>query len=936
MNILRKFLGNDAVISTPAASQTSKPAPAAPATPQSQAAKENLLRTELAGADAARLTTLALTDKRAAMRILAAQALAALPAPRDTWESIAHTWADKDRRLSRLAREHIAAFVREADLEARAAALTADFAALLDKPAVDLTRLIELDALYDQIKQEARKEAQKDAQTDTPLKPAPTNGFTALAAVRAEVGTHLEAGQDAQRQLIAIEREADAARLALVAQQSVADPLQHAALAERMQALDTTAVPAVIVERTRKALSALEQLVQSALARGAAEHACRELMARIDLLDPVDMETRNALEAAILAAGLPQDLLVRAKDAYDLRTGGADAARRAQEREAAQATRAAQRESRTSDAKAAHDALAALVSETEAHLAAGEAKAAIRAAGTIKQHRAEAEHLPPALRARFHAIESEVLKLEGFARDHARTARATLMERARKLPELTLNIEMLRTEVQTLQNEWKALDLEAGGAPRKLWDEFHTATNKAYETVTLYRAVKAAERDQHLKLKEAQLAEIEALAAAASGTTLALAPPADSSAGSAADSASSATDPAAVPATDPATAPAITPAVTPLAAPEKNAATQPPEWNKIAARRGELVRAWYDQGGVGRKEQKALQARMDRALKTLDGALDAERARERTRRRALVDQVEAARARAEAERPADAGVNDRPWPALADAMQVAQDCQKLWNQRVSPLMLPRKEEQALWEKFRALGNTVFEMRAEAREAVKAKQGAAREEHTQHIAALRTLKQETVRATVQTRLTELQTAWRNSTARPDRGSERQYDEAVELVKAHLMHLKRSDERSVWDVLMDLDDALTQAEMRGAPQGNTEAQAAAWPEKISAIEARLDPKHAAHAGIGARKAAALSGKPLAAKVKRTDLLLDLELTLAIPAQPGEEAARRARQMVLLSNTLKDRGVRPAPRDMLLNLIGTSGTTARHRLAAIIGKL
>ena len=885
MNILRKFLGNDAVISTPAAAP-------APATPQSVAAKEDLLRTELAGADAARLTALALSDKRAAMRILAAQALAALSAPRETWESIARTWADKDRRLSRLAREHIAAFVRAADLEARAAALTADFSALLDKPAVDLTRLIELDALYDQIKLEASKDhavrdgpVTVDAQTGDAMKAAPTNGFTALAAVRAEVGSHLEAGQDAQRQLIAIEREADAARLALVAQQSVADPLLHAALAERMQALDTTGVPAVITERTRKALSALEQLVQSALARGAAELACRELLAQIDRLEPADLDARSVLEAAILAAGLPQDLLVRAKDAYDLRTGGADAAKRAQERETAQAARSAQRDSRNSEAKVAHDILVTLITETEAHLAAGEARAAIKAAGAIKQHRAEAEHLAPALRARFHAVESDVLKLEGFSRDHARTVRASLMERARKLPELTLNIEMLRSEVQTLQNEWKALDAEAGGAPRKLWDEFHTATSKAYETVTLYRAVKAAERDEHLKAKEAALAEIEALAAAAGST-----------------------DPAA-----------------------------PPEWNKLASRRGELVRAWYDQHGVGRKEQKALQVRMDQALKTLDGALDAERARERTRRRGLIDKVEAARQRAEAERPADAGVNDRPWPALADAMQVAQDCQKQWNQRVSPLMLPRKEEQTLWEKFRALGNTVFEMRAQAREAVKAKQGAAREEHAQHVAALRALKQEPVRTTVQERLTGLQTAWRNSAARPDRGSERQYDEAVEMVKSHLTQLKRSEERSVWDALMDMDAALTQAETRGeSGKDSASAEAAEWAGKIAAIEARLDPKHAAHAGIGARKAAALAGKTLAAKVKRADMLLDLELALSIPAQPGEEAARRARQMVLLSNTLKDRGVRPAPREMLLNLIAQPGATERHRLAAIIGKL
>ena len=969
MNILRKLLGNDAVISEPA-----PPAVAPPAAAPSPAAKAELLRAELAGADLARLTGLALTDKRAAMRILAAEALGALPTPRETWETIAHIWVDKDRRLSRMAREHVAAFARQADLEARAAALTGDFAALLDKPSIELTRLIELDSAYDQLKADAAKDAPArsvsskgasatlvSAPVDAPTM-SPTKGFEALTALRQQIGTRLEAGQDAQRQLIAIAREADAARLALVAQRTVADPLVHAELAERFAALDASAVPPVIVARTHKALVSLEQLVQSALARGAAELACRDLLVRIDLLDPADGDARRAMEDGILAAGLPQDLLVRAKDAYDLRVGGADAERLRLERETQSAARNAQKESRHAESKAANEALVTLITETEAHLAAGEAKAALKAVGAIKRHRADAERLAPALRARFHAIETEVLKLDGFAHDVARTRRAALMERVRKLPELKLNIDMLRSEIQTLQNDWKALDAEAGGAPRKLWDEFHAATNKAYETVTLYRAVKAAERDESVKAKEAVLVELEALVASvttgvASGVTSGVtsgvasgvasdiasavtegvaaqvnpeatptanalaAPQIGDAAGHAAD-ADGAVDSAVEPAADTGAGRAATVVATRA---QKPAA---PEWNKLAARRGELVRRWYDLGGVGRKELKALQGRMDRAVKQLDAALDAERGRERGRRHALIAQVEAARVRAESERPADAGVNDRPWPALANAMQVAQDCQKQWNQRLSPLMLPRKEEQALWEKFRTLGNSVFEMRAQAREAVKAKHGAERELQTAHIAALRALLQETDRGTIQTRLTELQSAWRQLAVRPERGAERQYDDAITAVKTHLGALKRRDERSVWDALLDLDAAMAQAEQQpGAPE---------WAEKLAAIVPRLDPKHAAHPGIATRRAAVLDGKAVAAKTQRSDLLLDLELALGIPVQPGEEAARRARQMVLLSTTLKDRGVRREPREMLFNLIAHPGSTERRRLEAVIAKL
>ena len=108
----------------------------------------------------------------------------------------------------------------------------------------------------------------------------------------------------------------------------------------------------------------------------------------------------------------------------------------------------------------------------------------------------------------------------------------------------------------------------------------------------------------------------------------------------------------------------------------------------------------------------------------------------------------------------------------------------------------------------------------------------------------------------------------------------------------------------------------------------------------MQTRLDAKHAANKGLVARIAAVIAGQainPDAAREKRrSDLLLDLELALNIPAQPGEESARRARQLLLLSNTLKNRATKVEPRDMLLDLVAQSGSPAAERLARIAAKL
>jgi hypothetical protein len=109
-----------------------------------------------------------------------------------------------------------------------------------------------------------------------------------------------------------------------------------------------------------------------------------------------------------------------------------------------------------------------------------------------------------------------------------------------------------------------------------------------------------------------------------------------------------------------------------------------------------------------------------------------------------------------------------------------------------------------------------------------------------------------------------------------------------------------------------------------------------DKVVATAARLDAKHAAHKDLSARIQAATDGRTLPAGKHRLELLLDLELALNIPAPAGEESARRARQMLLLSRTLKNRATRTEPRDMLIDLVAQPGAAAPERLSRIAAKL
>jgi hypothetical protein len=105
--------------------------------------------------------------------------------------------------------------------------------------------------------------------------------------------------------------------------------------------------------------------------------------------------------------------------------------------------------------------------------------------------------------------------------------------------------------------------------------------------------------------------------------------------------------------------------------------------------------AWRRLGPVDRKEKKTLDARFETALAALRAPLDEARRTETARREGLIAQVEALQA-------ADRGALDR-----------LKQLQASWQDGARSLPLARREEQALWQRFRAACDAVFAQRKQA-------------------------------------------------------------------------------------------------------------------------------------------------------------------------------------------------------------------------------
>ena len=131
------------------------------------------------------------------------------------------------------------------------------------------------------------------------------------------------------------------------------------------------------------------------------------------------------------------------------------------------------------------------------------------------------------------------------------------------------------------------------------------------------------------------------------------------------------------------------------------------DFKVVEARRAEMLKQWRAAPQAGFRDERALHKRFDTLVGGIDARLEAARAAEYERREQIITLAEALYGQ----------------PDLGRAMIEAKALQGRWNQQSTPVRLKRKDEEKLWQRFRAACNAVFERR----DAQRAEQEAQRQE-----------------------------------------------------------------------------------------------------------------------------------------------------------------------------------------------------------------
>lgn len=567
-------------------------------------------------------------------------------------------------------------------------------------------------------------------------------------------------------------------------------------------------------------------------------------------------------------------------------------ARRSQGREEA---REQERARRGRQAEAWVDAL----SQAEAALDDGRLAEAQRHLADIDGTRPASE-VPEALQARRAAVQARLSQLRGWQQWAGGRAREELLLQAEALaaatpggepetaPEATvrpdvdpevarLSVHQRADLIRTLRQRWKEID-DAGGAPAAaLWRRFDAALVAAGAPVKAHFSARREARESNLAARQTLLDSLEAEGAAAWPST---------------DDGAPVEDPEAA--------------------------------RRLAAALDRFRSAWRQLGPVEhtvpRPAQPALLARMEAVVARFDTPLKAVRARAAAQRQALV-----ARARALA-----GGPTGHDLPAEARALQAE------WQQQARQLPLARADEQSLWTEFRAALDAAFQ----AREAAHQAREAEFEGHAAARAALiERLRQQAddSPAALRRALAEADAEWRRCGPAP-RARAAALDAEFRAACDGLRHRLNDGAAQAWRAVADALDAKRamcadreRAQAEGGPP-KADALASAW-AALPALPPPLEAALRARAGLAPASPAAALQPP-----EVDELLLEMELAWDLPTPPAFEAARRARKLLAMKQSLEGRRASravPAPGATLARLLGASRLEAgqEERLAAVL---
>ncbi len=485
---------------------------------------------------------------------------------------------------------------------------------------------------------------------------------------------------------------------------------------------------------------------------------------------------------------------------------------------------------------------------------------------------------------------------------------AAALDRAESVPParpaVSLNLKTHGDAIQALRTRWRELDRLGAAASQTLWAAFDGALHQAYQPLAARQAAVKAARQDNLAAREALLASLEALPE----------------------------QPA------------------PGAEHEPGAA-----WKEQLRALDRFQAAWRPLGPVEHTvpaaARDALLQRHRRAVERIEQPLQHARRAAAAVREQLIARAEAL-----------AGAADRaPAP---DAPQQVRALQAEWQQHARTLPLARAAENALWSRFKAATDAVFQQRDAAFGARDAELGAnlaAREALLQRLTDLSAPAAQSgtdtdtdtdaqrpspggslSAAEIERTLADVDRAWRQDVELP-RGAagplESRYREARAAAQRQLAEAGRARWQAACDGLIARWQLCGLREGNGSSPADSAVESADLARQWAELPAWPGPCDDA---LARRWRAPLGALPVA-QPDVDGWLLALEVALDLPASPAQQAARQQLKLLALKNALEGRSPASAapqrsPVQSLAAALGQAGLNAgqRERLQALMAAL
>ena len=319
------------------------------------------------------------------------------------------------------------------------------------------------------------------------------------------------------------------------------------------------------------------------------------------------------------------------------------------------------------------------------------------------------------------------------------------------------------------------------------------------------------------------------------------------------------------------------------------------DWKHVAGTVQRLRLAWSHMGAIDRKDKKRLDSLFSDALNVLQAPLEQQRKSEMAEREAIIEEA--------------AAIDPHDRHAL-DAMRALQ---QRWQEHARALPLERKSEQALWQRFRAICDDVFQRRKDSMHEADIERRAHEAAKEAISARLEAAAPDATPASAGKLLRDAQAEWQAIGPVPrahEARVEKRYHAALALVQQRLDQARRAAGvvqagklRDKLRLVQELEGAL--ADSAGAADGEDwEARWTALPALDAALDVALRKRFDAALAASAAGDGARAGYAALLERNRATLLhelLRLEIGAGIDSGPEFARERLKLQVEVLQSSL-----------------------------------